>query len=208
MLLAFLQGNYRRAAEVHLEAGYVPADTNVSAFEDALREVAEPIFNRPLKDISLAELLFCLFAVTERFKMETQPELLLLQKTMVVIEGVARELEPEVNVWALAKPLVAKWVAENLGPKARIEQAAHDLKMGLEDWMHLPGEIRKILADQDGKVKNHAQPLSAWQLLAGAALLAAGGLLAGLGWSEPALNLQWAGSVSAIIIGALLLTRR
>jgi hypothetical protein len=99
-------------------------------------------------------------------------------------------------------------VAENLGPKARIEQAAHDLKMGLEDWMHLPGEIRKMLADRDGKVKQHVQPLSAWQLLAGAALLAAGGLLAGLGWSEPALNLQWVGSVSAIIIGALLLTRR
>ena len=208
MLLAFLQGNYRRAAEVHLEAGYVPADTNVSAFEDALREVAEPIFNRPLKDISLAELLFYLFAVTERFKMETQPELLLLQKTMVVIEGVARELEPEVNVWALAKPLVAKWVAENLGPKARIEQAAHDLKVGLEEWIHLPGEIRKMLADQDDRVKQQLQPVSAWQLLAGAALLAAGGLLAGLGWSEPALNLQWAGSISAIVIGALLLARR
>jgi len=78
MMLAFLNQDYKRAAEVHIEAGYVPYDTNVSAFEDALREIAVPIFNRPLKDISLAELLFYLFAVTERFQMETQPELLLL----------------------------------------------------------------------------------------------------------------------------------
>jgi len=127
---------------------------------------------------------------------------------MVVIEGVARELEPEVNVWALAKPLVGKWVAEHLGPKARIEQAAHDLKSGLEQWMHLPGEIRKLLTEQNRQEKLRTQPTPVWQMLAGASLIAAGALLAGLGWSEPALNLQWAGAVSAVVIGLLLLTRR
>ncbi|MDX8390584.1 MAG: 2-polyprenylphenol 6-hydroxylase [Mariprofundaceae bacterium] len=148
MLLAFLQQNYKRAAEVHLEAGYVPSNTNISAFEDAMREIAEPIFNRPLKDISLAELLFYLFAVTERFKMETQPELLLLQKTMVVIEGVARELEPEVNIWGLAKPLVATWVEKHLGPRVRVEQLANDVRKGLTSWLHLPDEIHRVLTEE------------------------------------------------------------
>jgi ubiquinone biosynthesis protein len=208
MLLAFLKQDYKRAAEVHVEAGYVPADTNVSAFEDAMREIAEPIFNRPLKEISLAELLFYLFAVTERFKMETQPELLLLQKTMVVIEGVARELEPEVNVWALAKPLVGKWVTEHLGPKARIEQGAKDLKAGLESWLHLPGELKKMLAEQHVEIIAQEAAQSGWVQLAGVLLLAGGGVLAGLGWDNPTIDGTWIGAVSALIIGLLLLIRR
>jgi ubiquinone biosynthesis protein len=207
MLLAFLKQDYRRAAEVHVEAGYVPADTNVSAFEDAMREIAEPIFNRPLKDISLAELLFYLFAVTERFKMETQPELLLLQKTMVVIEGVARELEPEVNVWALAKPLVGKWVTEHLGPKARIEQAAKDLKAGLEQWLHLPADIKKMLAEQHEELQQESgQPL--WLVLVAGALLVGGGILAGFTWGDFEINTSWAGAVVASVVGVLLLMRR
>ncbi|RME82378.1 MAG: 2-polyprenylphenol 6-hydroxylase, partial [Zetaproteobacteria bacterium] len=92
MLVAFLERDYRRAALVHLRAGYVPPDTDISAFEDALREIAAPIFNRPLGEISIAELLGVMFSVTERFRMETRPELLLLQKTMLTIEGIAREL--------------------------------------------------------------------------------------------------------------------
>ncbi|MES0372569.1 MAG: 2-polyprenylphenol 6-hydroxylase, partial [Mariprofundaceae bacterium] len=208
MLLAFLKQDYKRAAEVHLEAGYVPADTNMSAFEDAMREIAEPIFNRPLKDISLAELLFYLFAVTERFKMETQPELLLLQKTMVVIEGVARELEPEVNVWALAKPLVGKWVAEHLGPKARIEQAAKDLKAGVDAWVVLPGEIKKMLADQHGQIVAQESGQSGWLQFVGLLLLAGGGILAGIGWDDFAINNTWVAAASSALIGSLLLLRR
>ncbi|HKI59449.1 MAG TPA: AarF/UbiB family protein, partial [Mariprofundaceae bacterium] len=208
MLLAFLKQDYRRAAEVHVEAGYVPADTNVSAFEDAMREIAEPIFNRPLKDISLAELLFYLFAVTERFKMETQPELLLLQKTMVVIEGVARELEPEVNVWALAKPLVGKWVGEHLGPKARIEQAAKDMKTGFEAWLQLPDEIKKMVAERhEARSAREMEPSPALQFL-GLLLLVGGGVLAGIGWGDVALNATWAGAASALVAGAWLLLRR
>jgi len=145
MLLAFLREDYHQAAVVHVEAGYVPRDTNISAFEDALREVAVPIFNRPLADISIAELLLCMFAVTERFQMETQPELLLLQKTMVVIEGVARELADDVNIWELAKPLVSTWMMEHMGPKAKIEHMAEDLKSQLHDWMTLPARMDTMI---------------------------------------------------------------
>ncbi len=209
MLLAFLKQDYRRAAEVHLEAGYVPADTNMSAFEDAMREIAEPIFNRPLKDISLAELLFYLFAVTERFKMETQPELLLLQKTMVVIEGVARELEPEVNVWGLAKPLVGKWVAEHLGPKARLEQALKDMKAGVDAWIALPEEIGRVLAESRQPVRcGRVQSGAMLSQFVGMVLLIGAGMLAGMGWSGPADRLTWILSGSALVIGTLLLKRR
>ncbi len=144
MLLAFLKEDYRRAAEVHLEAGYVPPDTDVSAFEDALREIAVPIFNRPLREISIAELLLCMFAVTERFQMETQPQLLLLQKTMVVIEGVARELADQANIWELARPLVSDWMARHMGPRGRAEAMAEELRAQLRDWMLLPRKIETL----------------------------------------------------------------
>jgi len=207
MQLAFLRQDYRRAAEVHLEAGYVPADTDLSAFEDALREIAEPIFNRPLKDISLAELLFYLFSVTERFQMETQPQLLLLQKTMVVIEGVARELEPEINVWALARPLVTKWVVEHLGPKARIEQAAEDLKVSLRKWMQLPDEIVAQLAEHRTEVVARESGGIAWQSWLAAGFMVVGGVLAGMNWDGGDEKLVWAGAAMALA-GSLLLLKR
>ncbi|MDQ6964037.1 MAG: 2-polyprenylphenol 6-hydroxylase [Mariprofundales bacterium] len=141
MLVAFLREDYRRAAEVHVEAGYIPQDTDVSAFEDALREVAIPIFNRPLAEISIAELLLVMFSVTERFKMETQPQLLLLQKTMVVIEGVARELADDVNIWMLARPLVTRWISQNLGPRAKVEQVVVDSRAAIDEWMQLPKQL-------------------------------------------------------------------
>ena len=104
MLLAFLQGDYRRVAEVHFEAGYVPARQSLESFAQACRSIGEPILGRPLHEISLGRLLAQLFQVTEQFEMETQPQLLLLQKTMVLAEGVGRLLDPSVNMWALARP--------------------------------------------------------------------------------------------------------
>lgn len=157
MLLAFLQQDYRRAAEVHLEAGYIPPETNLSAFEDALREIAVPIFNRPLNEISLAELLLCLFSVTERFKMETRPELLMLQKTMVVIEGVGRELEGSVNVWQLARPLVKEWVTRNLGPRAKLEEGVNAVQDGLRAWMRLPEQIERVLHERQKEVEDQTE---------------------------------------------------
>ncbi len=150
MLLAFLQEDYRRSAEVHLEADFVPPDTDLSAFEDALREVAMPIFNRPLGEISIAELLLVMFSVTERFKMETQPQLLLLQKTMVVIEGVARELADQANIWMLAKPLVSEWVTRHMGPLGRAEAMAEDVRSQLYRWAALPEKLESLLEERQG----------------------------------------------------------
>ncbi|RMH51773.1 MAG: 2-polyprenylphenol 6-hydroxylase [Zetaproteobacteria bacterium] len=178
MLIAFLREDYRRAAEVHLEAGYVPPETDISAFEDALREVAIPIFNRPLAEISIAELLLVMFSVTERFHMETQPQLLLLQKTMVVIEGVARELADDVNIWMLARPLVTRWAAEHLGPRARLEQAARDGRKALEGWMRLPERLAAV--QERGGAAWRSGEGAAGHPLAGGLVLFGGGICGGL----------------------------
>jgi len=206
MLLAFLKRDYLRAAEVHLEAGYVPESTDMSAFADALREIAEPIFNRPLADISLAELLFCMFAVTERFQMETQPQLLLLQKTMVVIEGVARELADKANIWELARPLVSEWVGQHLGPTGRLQRAASEARHGIDAWLRLPSRIDRALADKDGSVFMPQFPTAPmWQKFVGIALLSGG---------TAALVLQPGGAwwlslgVLGVVLGAALLLRR
>ena len=107
-----------RAAEIHREAGYLPADQPVDSFAQALRSVAEPIFGLGATKVSMARLLGQLFTVTETFGMETQTQLILLQKTMVMVEGVARDLDPDVNMWSAAQPIVEQWVRKNLGPEA------------------------------------------------------------------------------------------
>ncbi|MFB6260539.1 MAG: AarF/UbiB family protein, partial [Thiohalorhabdaceae bacterium] len=117
MLLAFLERDYTRAAWVHLEAGYVPSDTDMAAFEDALRAIAEPILDRPLEEISMAHLLIRLFQTTRRFHMETQPQLILLQKTMVNVEGIAREFNPQMNIWTAVQPLLREWMINEKGPR-------------------------------------------------------------------------------------------
>jgi ubiquinone biosynthesis protein len=141
MLLAFLTGDYRRVAEVHFEAGYVPARQSLEAFAQACRSIGEPILGRPINEISLGRLLAQLFQVTEQFQMETQPQLLLLQKTMVLAEGVGRMLDPEVNMWTLARPLIEEWMRANRGPEARMRDAAADTLAVLE---RLPGFFRDI----------------------------------------------------------------
>lgn len=120
LLQGFITRDYRKVAEIHVAAGYVPRQTNVDEFEDACRQIAEPIFGQPLKDISIARLLAQLFKVTERFNMAVQPQLLLLQKTMLTLEGVGREINPELNMWVLAEPLIREWMMDNMGPKGKI----------------------------------------------------------------------------------------
>ncbi len=118
ILMGFIQKDYRKVAEVHFEAGYVPADKDVDEFAQALRSVGEPIFGADASQISMARLLAHLFDVTDRFGMETRIELLLLQRTMVVVEGVSRTLDPELNMWEVARPVVEKYIYDNIGPKA------------------------------------------------------------------------------------------
>ena len=127
MLLGFLTGDYGRVAAVHFEAGYVPASKSKDSFIQACRSIGEPILGRPLNEISIAQLLAQLFQITETFEMETQPQLLLLQKTMLIAEGLGRTLTPEGNIWQLAQPLIEDWVRDNLGPEARVREAVRDL---------------------------------------------------------------------------------
>ena len=127
MLMGFLTKDYARVADVHFDAGYVPRNQSRARFMQAARAIAEPIFGRPSGEISVARLLAQLFLVTEQFEMETQPQLLLLQKTMMLAEGVGRSLAPETNMWELAQPLVEQWMRENRGPEARLMEAGREV---------------------------------------------------------------------------------
>jgi len=184
MLLGFLTADYQRVADVHFAAGYVPAGHDKAAFMQACRAIAEPIRDRPLAEISIGRLLGQLFEVTEAFDMETQPQLLLLQKTMVVAEGVGRALNPSLNMWQLAQPLVEQWMAENLGPQAQFRTAVEE---GLETARRLPQLLeraeRTLGAVLDGGLKLHPSALAALNGGSGSSQVAAWALcslLAGL----------------------------
>jgi ubiquinone biosynthesis protein len=123
ILLGFITRNYRRVAEVHFEAGYVPAHHSVENFAQAIRAIGEPIHNRTAEEISMAKLLTLLLEVTGLFDMRTRPELILLQKTMVVVEGVARSFDPKLDIWKVADPVVREWIERNLGPLGKIQGA-------------------------------------------------------------------------------------
>jgi ubiquinone biosynthesis protein len=142
ILLGFITRNYHRTAEVHFEAGYVPPHHSVASFAQAIRAIGEPIHNRVAEEISMAKLFMLLFEVTGMFDMRTRPELLLLQKTMVVVEGVARSLDPKLDMWTVAEPVVREWIERNLGPVGRIEDAAE----GAIEVGRLLGEAPKLLA--------------------------------------------------------------
>lgn len=122
-LIAFFDRDYRAVAELHVESGWVPKDTNIGEFESAIRTVCEPIFQKPLGEISFGVLLIRLFEVARRFQMEVQPQLVLLQKTLLNIEGLGRELYPELDLWKTGKPFLERWVKERLGPKGIVDYA-------------------------------------------------------------------------------------
>lgn len=162
MLVAFLTRNYRRAAEVHFEAGWVPRNKSVDGFTQACRSIAEPILDRPQSEISIARLLAQLFQITETFKMETQPQLLLLQKTMLVAEGTSRRLAPDVNMWILIRPLIESWMRDNLGPEAKVRDAIQNLTEAVE---RLPGMISDVERSSrmisEGQVQLHPDTIRA-----------------------------------------------
>jgi ubiquinone biosynthesis protein len=162
MLLGFLSGDYRRVAEVHFAAGYVPSRRSIDAFTQACRSIGEPILGRPLQEISIARLLAQLFQVTEQFEMETQPQLLLLQKTMVLIEGIGRRLDPETNIWALARPLIEAWMHENRGPEARLRQGIDVLIETAERIPPLVESLEALVGEWSREgVRLHAETLVA-----------------------------------------------
>ena len=143
MLLATLARDYRRLAEVHVEAGYLPQGHPPEIFAQALRSVCEPIFGRPLNQISFARLLAQLLQLTESFDMPVQPQLLLLQKNMLMAEGISRRLDPGLNIWVLAQPLIEAWIRENRGPEARLKDAAQDLGESLQRLPRLLSDVER-----------------------------------------------------------------
>ncbi len=157
---AFFQRDYRRVAELHVESGWVPAETRVSEFEAAIRTVCEPIFERPLKDISFGRLLVNLFQTARRFDMEVQPQLVLLQKTLLNVEGLGRTLYPELDLWSTAKPFFERWMDDQLG----FGRAKQELKNQMPRWgetlPQLPGLIHDVLKQsRDGQLTNKQQNL-------------------------------------------------
>ena len=177
MLLGFVTGDYDRVADVHFRAGYVPADKDRQTFKQAVRAIGEPIFDRPQAEISLARLLAQLFIVTERFEMETQPQLLLLQKTMLLAEGVGRQLAPNANMWQLAQPLIEQWMTEHRGPEAQLAEVAADAIRAAERLPHAVGELERAaraLADGKLSVQFAGEPAGApqWPLWLAIAALA------------------------------------
>lgn len=158
MLISFLTRNYKRVAEIHFEAGFVPAHKSVQAFTQASRSIAEPILDKPQNEISIARLLGHLFQVTETFEMETQPQLLLLQKTMLVSEGVGRKLCPDINMWFLVQPLIEDWVMDNLGPEARITDAVEQVADSIVRIPKLVADVEKSAAEvRQGGLKLHPE---------------------------------------------------
>jgi ubiquinone biosynthesis protein len=144
-LVAFFNRDYRRVAELHVESGWVSHDTRVEEFESAIRTVCEPIFEKPLKDISFAQVVLRLFQVARRFQMEVQPQLVLLQKTLLAIEGLGRQLYPELDLWATAKPFLEKWLREQFGPKNFIAQLKQNIPFFAEQLPHMPKLIYDVL---------------------------------------------------------------
>jgi ubiquinone biosynthesis protein len=143
ILFGFIQRDYKKVAEVHLVAGLVPNNVNVDELAQALRSIGEPIFGQSVKDISGGRLLKQLFDITEKFNMPTQPQLLLLQKTMVVVEGVARKLNPETNIWETSRPVLEKWLRETKDPINNFTETLKDSAEVLKKLPELPQMMEK-----------------------------------------------------------------
>lgn len=177
ILFGFIRKDYRRVAEVHFEAGYVPADRDIDEFARALRAVGEPIFGMDASRISMARLLTYLFEVTERFGMETRTELILLQRTMVVVEGVARGLDPHINIWEVAKPIVESYITKNVGPRALLRDLAQTARVLARFGPRLPRLVENALIAQAVQPRPHPERKGrklAIKVLLGLALLAFG----------------------------------
>jgi ubiquinone biosynthesis protein len=141
--LAFFNRDYRRVAELHIESGWVPENTRLEELEGAVRTVCEPYFDRPLKDISLGIVLMRLFQTSRRFKVEIQPQLTLLQKTLLNVEGLGRQLDPDLDLWKTAKPILERWISQQLGWRGLVE----GLKAEAPNWAKILPTLPRLLAE-------------------------------------------------------------
>jgi ubiquinone biosynthesis protein len=152
--IAFFNRDYRKVAELHVDSGWVPADTNVEEFEFAIRTVCEPIFQKPLAEISFGQVLVNLFNTARRFNMEVQPQLVLLQKTLLYVEGLGRQLYPQLDLWKTAKPFLEDWVKQQIGPKAVFSQIKENLPFWGEKLPEMPDLLYKALKQNTNKSAN------------------------------------------------------
>lgn len=209
-LLAFFNRDYREVAQLHVNSGWVPADTHVEEFEAAIRTVCEPIFERPLSEISFGQFLLRLFQTARRFNMEVQPQLVLLQKTLINIEGLGRQLYPELDLWSTAKPFLEKWMRDRLAPPGVFKRIRSQIPDIVQQSPELPkliyetmDSIRKLEHPPAPTVKSEPSKHNVKRRLAGG-LLIGGGLLS----SQPELvsqlqNMPIAGMI-CIVAGAWL----
>jgi len=186
-LAAFFNHDYRRVAELHVESGWVPSGTRVEEFEAAIRTVCEPIFQRPFSEISFANLLMRLFQTASRFQMEVQPQLVLLQKTLVNIEGVGRELYPDLDLWVTAKPFMDRWVSAQTGLPALIRLARHRLPQLIESFLGdsaaaSPPDPSPALRTELAASRRKLKRIRVWLAVVIIVALALGGGLAFLHW--------------------------
>jgi ubiquinone biosynthesis protein len=152
--LAFFDRDYHKIAKLHIESGWVPPETRIDELETAVRSVCEPIFNKPLSEISFAQVMIRLFETARRFNMEIQPQLILLQKTLFNIEGLGRELYPQLDLWKTAHPILRDWMAEQIGPRATLDRIREDLPQIRDALRQLPGVVR-YLSEQIAHDKLH-----------------------------------------------------
>ena len=146
ILYGFIKRDYKKVAEVHVLAGLVPKNTQVESLSQALRSIGEPIFGQKVKDISGGKLLKQLFDITDKFNMQTQPQLLMLQKTMVVVEGVARKLNPDTNIWETSRPVLEKWLKESKDPLSNIKETIQETTEAIKRLPELPEIMEPIYA--------------------------------------------------------------
>jgi len=143
--LAFFQRDYKRVAEAHIESGWAPPSTRVDELESAVRACCEPIFDRPLKDISFGQILLRLFQTSRRFNVEVQPQLVLLQKTLLNIEGLGRQLDPDLDLWKTAKPYLERWMAEQVGWQGLVERLKAEAPRYAQIFPQLPRLVHQAL---------------------------------------------------------------
>ncbi len=217
-LLAFFQRDYRRVAQLHIDSGWVPRDTRVSELEAGVRAVCEPIFDKPLSEISFGEVLLQLFHVARRFEMEVQPQLVLLQKTLLNIEGLGRQLYPELDIWATGKPFLQRWVLKSNNPKTVIKRFVDQAPAILKAMPEMPMLIHDYLKFQNQAV-NHGGVISAGKntipgvrqsfalrnSITGASLVIVAGLLASASMISAEGDIAWwIGLLGLVGVGFLL----
>ena len=168
MLMAFLRQDYQKVADIHFDAGLVPSDQSRTGFALAIRSVSEPIFECPMAEISIAQLLARLFQTAESFQMEVQPQLLLLQKTMLVAEGVGRKLDPNTNMWMLARPLIETWMRRYRGPEARLQEGVEGLMSIARRLPIMAGRLDRILSRLANESDTMVNRQSLWASVCGA----------------------------------------